>query len=183
MKPISVTTNSSSSKRVSDALDTAASSHKQVAASLSTAQYLSSTLGESFYLLPQSIIVGKPVGAHHPHFVPTPENSLMFKKTTTPKMPTLAGETMLSTKEEKFFSHTARHILPESWSKRGKNSNNNSTHIEKNCSGEGETTDQVQGGGGGVDHYITTNTRLNDDASAKVTNNGSCVCSSFVLYM
>ncbi len=178
MKPISVSTTSSSSKRVGDVLDAAASSRKQVAGSLSTAQYLSSTLGESFYLLPQSIIVGKPVGAHYPHFVPTPENSLMCKITTTPKMPTLAGETMLSTKEKKFFSRTARHILPESWSKRG--NNNNSTHIiEKNCSGGGETTDQVKGGGSGVDHYTTTDTRLNDDTSAEVINNGSCVCVYF----
>ncbi len=176
MKPISVTTNRSSIKGVSDALDAAESSHKQVAASLSTAQYLSSTLGESFYLLPQSIIVGKPASARHAHFVPTPESPPTCQKTNARKRPTVAGEAMVSTKEEKLFSRAARHILTKSWRKGG-NSNNNSMHIEKKYSGEGETKDQTQDGGV-VELYTTVDAPFSDDASAEV--NGSCVYSFFL---
>ncbi len=148
-------------------LDTAAPSHKpQVVSSLSTAQYLSSTLGESFFLLHQNILVSKPKPGgphpHRPHIVPTPESSPMCE---TPQLPTLGGDTM-STKEN-FFSRTTRHILlPESWKR--ENTNNSSTHLEKNGNGEGEmTVDQVQGGSGG-DHHYTTATHLNNE-SAEVT--------------
>ncbi len=175
MKPISVTTNSSSSERANSLDDAAAPSHKQGASSLSTAQYLSSTLGESFYLLPESILISKTGGPHHPpHFMPIPESSSMCKETL--QIPKLGGDTMATKEDKLLFRHSTRRILPESWKR--ENDNNSSTHLEKNSSGGGEAGQVVQGaGGGGGDHY-TTAKRLNNDTSAEVIINNRCFCCS-----
>ncbi len=184
MKPIT-TSCSNESVNVLDGAGSAAAtapSHKpQVVLVLSTAQYLSSTLGESFYLLPQNILIGKPGGGSHhqhhpPHIVSTSESPPSMCE--TPQMLTLGGGgDMISTKEN-FFSHTTRRVvLPEGWKRE---SNSTSMGFEKNSNGGGElmaVADQVQGGGDGVRY--TTATHLND-ALAEVTKDGCIFVVSYV---